>query len=162
MKNNYKTSNKCVPFRLKPVNNLWAVPAGIYCARVSSVTSSPSKKDATKETIKIVFDVFEDRHGNSIKKLAKIDYTEGTEEYEQLQTDLEAFCNPEDLQEMREKSVEMDLKDLVGTEVDIVVSTYQNKGHQHPYSKIVQVAKRGRLIQDNPRYMDLEDVSLAI
>jgi len=159
MKSNFNSF--AIPFIFTPVNNLWAVPAGEYRARVKTVTVSPCNTDRSKQVFRFVFDILENANG-PVEKLAKKDYTTGTPSYDQLQKDLAAFFDPSEVEAMRGTRTPVDLHALVGKEVDLLICNFTAKGHDEPYSQINRVERPGKYIPDRHTDVDYEDLALAI
>lgn len=147
-KSNTPKQTPLVPFRFAPRNNPFAVPSGRYRGVVKSVTKNSLGAANEKTTIKFMFELTEDQNG-PVDYLIRKQYTEGSPNYGELNSDLAVFLDPAEMKELETTGTEIDLADLIGCKVDVLVSTIQNKGYPEPFSKIDAIYPPGHLLPEN-------------
>lgn len=150
-----------VPYRFNSYKNPFAVPAGRYRAVVKSVKMGESKSDKSKQAVKFVFDVIEDVHGPVTYLISK-EYAEGSAEYAHLGGDLEAFLDKAEVEELSRTKAQIDLADLAGKHVDLMINTISSPKYDTPYSFIDGIFPAGYLIPQKKREMNDNDASMEV
>lgn len=134
-----------VPYRFNDYKNPFAVPAGRYKASVKWVKMCESKSDKSKQAIKFLFDVFEDANGHVSYMISK-EYTEGTAEYAHLAGDLESFFDRAQIEGFSQEKAQIDLGELAGKHVDLLINTISSPRFDTPYSFIDGIFPVGYLL----------------
>ena len=132
-----KTSSPPIPFLFTPPHSLFAIPAGNYRAVLRSVSTEEDEFEEGKHLIRLVFDIVAGEDG-PVKYSACLEYPEDKEGRAKLNRDLVAFLDPGEIDQMQGIPAEIDLADLIGTEVDMSVATFTSIDEAH-YSRVTGI-----------------------
>lgn len=150
-----------VPYRFNNYKNPFAIPAGRYRAAVKWVKMCESKTDKSKQAVKFLFDVIEDADGPVTYLISK-EYAEGSAEYAHLGVDLEAFLDEADIEDFSKNKTQIDLADLAGKHVDLIITTISSLKYDTPYSFIDGIFPAGYLLPKKKRESNDADACMEM
>jgi len=150
-----------VPYKFNNYKNPFAVPAGRYRAVVKWVKMCESKTDKSKQAVKFLFDVTENADGPVTYLISK-EYAEGSAEYAHLAVDLEAFLDKAEIEEFSKNKTQIDLADLAGKHVDLMINTISSPKYDTPYSFIDGIFPAGYLLPQKKRETADQDACLEM
>ena len=150
-----------VPYRFNNYKNPFAIPAGRYRAAVKWVKMCESKTDKSKQAVKFLFDVIENVDGPVAYMISK-EYAEGSAEYAHLAVDLEAFLDKTEIEEFSKNKAQIDLADLEGKHVDLMINTISSPKYDTPYSFIDGIFPAGYLIPQKKRESNHGDACMEM
>ena len=137
----FTSSREPIPFTFTPPA-LFAIPAGCYRAVLTDV--STVENDEGDPVLQFLFDVVAGEHG-PVEHSACVEYPATREGHAKLNQDLTAFLDQVEIDRLMGMPAELDLTDLVGDEVDLMISTFT--GSDHPtYSRVTGLYPAGSLI----------------
>ena len=139
-----KTSSPPIPFLFTPPHSLFAIPAGNYRAVLRTVSTEEDELEEGKFLLRLVFDIVAGVDG-PVKYSACLEYPVDMEGHAKLNRDLVAFLDPGEIDQMQGMPAEIELAELVGTEVDMTVATFTSSEEPH-YSTINGIFRAGSLI----------------
>lgn len=153
--------SRSIPFKFTPVKNAFAHPGGAYRARLDTVRKRPCKHDPSKELTRFAFSLLADQSG-PVEYLNKRDYTDSSKDQAQLQKDLAAFFKPEEIAKMRRAGTEIELFELEGKEVDLMITTSVSPHYPDPFSKIEGIYPAGHLLSRTDAEADFCELDATI
>ena len=134
-----------IPFQFPEERNPFAVPAGKYRAFLLSAKYVPNKQDGSQDDIRFLFQITADVNGEADYRARKV-YSVGIN-FHELNQDLKAFFTDDEIAEIKKAGTQIDLADLEGRKVDILIITGKKvKGHKDPFSQIDGILRVGTLI----------------
>ncbi len=132
-----------IPFLFTPPDALFVIPAGDYRAVLKTVSKEESEMEEGRKLIRFVFDLIADEIG-PVSYSAALEYLDDEAGQAKLNKDLAVFLEPCEIDQMLGIPGEIDLSELVGTEVDMTIATFTSK--EEPYSRIIEIHRAGNLI----------------
>ncbi len=144
------TAREPFPFLFTPPHSPFAVPSGSYRAVLKSVSTVESEIEEGQLLLQLVFDVVAGENG-PVNYAACLEYPEGKEGHRKLNSDLVAFLEPWEIDQMLGMPHELDLLSFIGDEVDMTVVTSSGSDDEPPYSKITGVYRAGSLVRGSDR-----------
>jgi len=154
-----KYSSPSVPFLFTPPHSLFTTPAGNYRAVLRTVSTEEDEFEEGKLLIRLVFDVVAGEDG-PVKYSACLEYPQDDEGRRKLNSDLVAFLDQGEIDQMLGLPQELDLLSLVGDEVDMTVATPFTSTDEPHYSRATGIYRAGRLITGEMMAMG-EDLIVA-
>lgn len=134
-------ARESIPFLFTPPA-IFAIPAGCYRAVLKDV--STEENDDGDPVLRMLYDIVRGENG-PVKYAAALEYPAGKAGHDKLNEDLAAFFPQDEIDRMLGMPAELDLTDLVGDEVDLMVSTFTGSDHP-PYSRVTGIYSAGSLI----------------
>lgn len=132
-----------IPFTFTPPSP-FAIPAGCYRAVLKEV--SMEENDDGDPVLRMLYDIVRGENG-SVKYAVAIEYPEGRAGHTKLNKDLEAFFQQDELDRLQGMPAELDLTDLLGDEVDLMISTFTGSDHP-PYSRVTGIFSAGSITSE--------------
>jgi len=132
-----KTISPSTPFLFEPPHSFFAIPAGNYRAVLRTVSTEEDEFEEGKLLLRFVFDIVADENG-PVEYSACLEYTQDEEGSLKLNSDLVAFLDQGEIDQMQGMPAEIDLAELVGTEVDMTVATFTSSDEPH-YSRVTGI-----------------------
>ena len=126
-----------IPFLFTPPYSPFSVPAGSYRAVLKSVSTHEDEFEEGKHLLRLVFDVVAGDDG-PVNYSACLEYPQDEEGHAKLNRDLAAFLDQGEIDQMQGMPAEIDLAELVGTEVDMTVATFTSSDEPH-YSRVTGI-----------------------
>ena len=134
-----------IPFQFPEEKNPFAVPAVKYHAFLLSAKYVPNKQEGAPDDIRFLFQITADINGEADYRARKV-YSVGIN-FHELNQDLKAFFTEEEIAELKKAGAQIDLADLEGRTVDLLMITGKKvKGHKDPFSQIDGILRAGTLI----------------
>jgi len=134
-----------IPFQFQEPVNLFAVPAGRYRATLESITYCDHK--GQHDDMKFLFDITANEHGPVDYRARKLFCNDKTS-HAQLQRLLKVFYTAEEIEILTQNGTEIDLNDLQGRSVDLLIVTKNVSGYKTPFSEIDGAYQVGTLLPD--------------
>lgn len=153
-------NKQTIPFSFTKIKNPFCVPAGRYKAIVKSVKIAESKADSSKQAIKMVFALVENPDG-PVDFLATKDYNAASQENGHLAADVESFLTKAKIEELKRTKEQIDLADLVGKKVDLLIANKTSPKYVDPLSVIDGLFPAGYLIPHHKPEPDDDDSACA-
>jgi len=132
-----------IPFTFTPPSP-FAIPAGCYRAVLREV--STEENDDGDPVLRMLYDIVRGENG-PVKYAAALEYPAGKAGHAKLNEDLAAFFPQDEIDRMLGMPAELDLTDLVGDEVDLMVSTFTGSDHP-PYSRVTGIFSAGSITSE--------------
>jgi len=133
-----------IPFLFTPPYSLFSIPAGNYRGVLRSVSTEESKFEEGKLLLRFVFDIVAGVNG-PVNYSACLEYPQDKKGHAKLSADLTAFLDPGEIDQMLGMPAEIDLSELVGTEVDMTVATFTSTDEPH-YSRVMGIYPAGSVV----------------
>jgi hypothetical protein len=131
-----KTSSPPIPFLFTPPSP-FAVPPGNYRAVLRTVSTDEDELEEGKLLLRLVFDIVAGEDGQ-VNYSACLEYPQDENGHARLNDDLVAFLDPGEIEQMLGMPAEIDLGELVGTEVDMAVATFTGRDEPQ-YSRVTGI-----------------------
>jgi len=132
-----------IPFTFTPPA-IFAIPAGCYRAVLKDV--STEENDDGDPVLRMLYDIVRGENG-PVKYAAALEYPSGKAGHAKLNEDVSAFFPQDEIDRMLGIPAELDLTDLVGDEVDLMVSTFTGSDHP-PYSRVTGIFSAGSITSE--------------
>jgi len=139
-----------IPFTFEQPLNRFAVPGGKYRASLESVTSC-DHKDRNK-SIQFMFELIANEDGPVYYRVGKL-FSDDKASRAQMQKFIKAFFSEDQIEALTKDGTQVDLLELQGDRVDLLITTKNVTGCKEPLPEIDSIYSPGTLL---PEFCNVE------